>query len=126
MFRSSYWLNQWKERRHVSASSFPVIPVLCSTDVTSCFLSSQHSLAVVKAQHLRWLGLRSLKEVSAGRVMMKDNTQLCYTRPDQWTRLFRSSDQTVVLRNNAEADLCGEFPQNDMRAPQKHPGGPPW
>ncbi|XP_070784140.1 melanoma receptor tyrosine-protein kinase-like isoform X5 [Enoplosus armatus] len=62
---------------------------------------SQHSLVVVRAQHLRWLGLRSLKEVSAGRVMMKDNSQLCYTRPDQWTRLIRSSDQTVTMRNNA-------------------------
>ncbi|TMS09207.1 Melanoma receptor tyrosine-protein kinase [Larimichthys crocea] len=65
-----------------------------------------HSLAVVGAKNLRWLGLRSLKEVSAGRVMMKDNSQLCYTRPDQWTRLFRSSDQAIILRNNAPPDVC--------------------
>ncbi|XP_059183124.1 melanoma receptor tyrosine-protein kinase-like [Centropristis striata] len=67
---------------------------------------AHHSLAVVKAQHLLWLGLRSLKEVSAGRVMMKDNPQLCYTRASQWSRLFRSSGQTAVMRNNAAPDVC--------------------
>ncbi|KAL7373850.1 hypothetical protein ABVT39_015874 [Epinephelus coioides] len=67
---------------------------------------AQHSLAVVRAKHLRWLGLRSLKEVSAGRVMMKDNSQLCYTGPDQWTRLFRSNDQTTSMRNNAPPEVC--------------------
>uniref|UniRef100_A0A8C9XH91 Receptor protein-tyrosine kinase n=1 Tax=Sander lucioperca TaxID=283035 RepID=A0A8C9XH91_SANLU len=56
-----------------------------------------HSLAVVQAKHLRWLGLRSLKEVSAGLVILKDNSELCYTQPDQWTRLFRSRDQTVSI-----------------------------
>lgn len=74
----------------------------------SCFLSSQHSLVVLRAKNLRWLGLRSLKEVSAGQVTMRDNAQLCYMQPDQWTRLFRSSDQTVSMRSNAAADVCGE------------------
>ncbi|XP_019749453.1 melanoma receptor tyrosine-protein kinase-like isoform X2 [Hippocampus comes] len=69
---------------------------------------AQHSLAVVRAHNLRWLGLRSLKEVSAGWVTLKDNPQLCYTRSDQWTRLFRSTDQTVTLRNVASPQLCQE------------------
>uniref|UniRef100_UPI0037E8D14B melanoma receptor tyrosine-protein kinase-like isoform X2 n=1 Tax=Semicossyphus pulcher TaxID=241346 RepID=UPI0037E8D14B len=67
---------------------------------------AQHSLAVVRTRHLRWLGLRSLREVSAGRVMMRENSQLCYIRPDQWTRLFKSSDQTISMRNNAPPDVC--------------------
>ncbi|KAI3355585.1 hypothetical protein L3Q82_018406 [Scortum barcoo] len=67
---------------------------------------NKHSLAVVKALHLRSLGLRSLKEVSAGWVIMKDNSQLCYTGPKQWTHLFRSSDQIITMRNNAPPDVC--------------------
>uniref|UniRef100_A0A4W6CT20 Receptor protein-tyrosine kinase n=1 Tax=Lates calcarifer TaxID=8187 RepID=A0A4W6CT20_LATCA len=61
---------------------------------------SHHSLVVVKTKHLRWLGLRSLKEVSAGKVMLKDNPELCYTQHDLWTRLFRSSDQVIIMRGN--------------------------
>uniref|UniRef100_A0A3B4Y2L5 Receptor protein-tyrosine kinase n=1 Tax=Seriola lalandi dorsalis TaxID=1841481 RepID=A0A3B4Y2L5_SERLL len=61
---------------------------------------SLHSLAVVRAKHLRWLGLRSLKEVSAGKVMLKDNPQLCYAQRELWLRLFRSADQTISVRNN--------------------------
>nr|XP_057916904.1 melanoma receptor tyrosine-protein kinase-like isoform X2 [Doryrhamphus excisus] len=67
---------------------------------------AQHSLAVVKVQNLHWLGLRSLKEVSAGRVTLKDNPLLCYTRSDQWARLFKSLDQTITLRNVASPQLC--------------------
>lgn len=69
-------------------------------------MSRHHSLLVVRATHLRWLGLRSLKEVSAGQVMLKDNPQLCYTRRDRWPRLFRSGDQTANMRNNAPPDVC--------------------
>uniref|UniRef100_A0A7N6AFC5 Receptor protein-tyrosine kinase n=1 Tax=Anabas testudineus TaxID=64144 RepID=A0A7N6AFC5_ANATE len=60
----------------------------------------QHSLVVVRTQHLRWLGLRSLKEVSAGKVMLKDNSQLCYNKQEQWNHLFRSTDQGIRLNNN--------------------------
>ncbi|XP_042255698.1 melanoma receptor tyrosine-protein kinase-like [Thunnus maccoyii] len=72
---------------------------------------AQHSLAVVRAKHLRWLGLRSLKEVSAGRVMVKDNHQLCYTHPNKWTRFFRSKDQIISMRNNAPPDVCEQQSQ---------------
>lgn len=67
-----------------------------------------HSLVVVMAWKLRWLGLRSLKEVSAGRVMIKDSPELCYTRPQQWTRFFKIPDQFVTLRNVTPPDVCGE------------------
>lgn len=73
------------------------------------FHLSQHSLVVVMATHLRWLGLRSLKEVSAGKVLLKDNPQLCYTQPFQWTRLFRSADQAATIRNNKAAEECGKL-----------------
>uniref|UniRef100_A0A3Q2V9B4 receptor protein-tyrosine kinase n=1 Tax=Haplochromis burtoni TaxID=8153 RepID=A0A3Q2V9B4_HAPBU len=56
------------------------------------------SLAVVSLKHLRWLGLRSLKEVSAGVVAVKKNPELCYVWKDQWAHLFRSTDQTIKIR----------------------------
>ncbi|KAG7524444.1 melanoma receptor tyrosine-protein kinase-like [Solea senegalensis] len=66
----------------------------------------EYSLAVVQAHGLRWLGLHSLKEVSAGRVMLRNNIRLCYTRADQWTPLFRSTDQITNMGNNAPPDVC--------------------
>ncbi|XP_076617179.1 melanoma receptor tyrosine-protein kinase-like [Chaetodon auriga] len=65
-----------------------------------------HSFLVIGAKHLRWLGLRSLKEVSAGGVLLKENPQLCYTQADQWTRLFRSTEQIISMRNNTPTDVC--------------------
>ncbi|KAM3860320.1 LOW QUALITY PROTEIN: melanoma receptor tyrosine-protein kinase-like [Diretmus argenteus] len=67
---------------------------------------ARHSVVVVNVPHLRWLGLRSLREVSAGKVVVKENPKLCYARTDQWTRLFRSSGQTSSLRGNADPDAC--------------------
>ncbi|KAM4534179.1 melanoma receptor tyrosine-protein kinase-like [Odontesthes bonariensis] len=66
---------------------------------------NQYSLVVVKVAHLQWLGLRSLKEVSAGRVRLKENLELCYTDTVQWAHLFRSTDQTI--RDDSLPDVCG-------------------
>ncbi|XP_029698332.1 melanoma receptor tyrosine-protein kinase-like [Takifugu rubripes] len=76
----------------------------------------QHSLVVVRTKHLRWLGLRSLKEVSAGKVMLKDNLQLCYTQPFQWKRLFRSGQQNFTISNNRPPELCEQ--QNQTCDPE--------
>uniref|UniRef100_A0A673AMI8 Receptor protein-tyrosine kinase n=1 Tax=Sphaeramia orbicularis TaxID=375764 RepID=A0A673AMI8_9TELE len=67
---------------------------------------SGHSVVVVGASHLRWLGLRSLQEVSAGKVLLKNNAQLCFTQPDKWRRLFKTSAQTVSLKDNAPPARC--------------------
>lgn len=62
---------------------------------------------MVKANHLRWLGLRSLKEVSAGKVLLRDVTELCYTKAQQFQSLFKSSEQRITILN-LPSD-CGEF-----------------
>lgn len=56
-------------------------------------LQNQYSLVVVHLKHLQWLGLRSLKEVSAGSVRLKDNYGLRYTQTINWPQLFKSKDQ---------------------------------
>ena len=72
-----------------------------------CVCVSQYSLAVVRAPHLRWLGLRSLKEISAGKVIIKQNPLLCYTGPHRWARLLHASGETVIV-NNSNQTTCGE------------------
>ncbi|XP_030612275.1 melanoma receptor tyrosine-protein kinase-like isoform X2 [Archocentrus centrarchus] len=68
---------------------------------------NKYSFAVVHLTHLKWLGLRSLKEVSAGMVTLKNNPELCYVRADQWrNRLFKSTDQTITLINNSPPEAC--------------------
>lgn len=64
---------------------------------------------VVNAGHLRWLGLRSLREVSAGKVLIRKNPQLCYLQQQQpWPHLFRSSSQEVKIANNGPLEVCGQ------------------
>lgn len=63
---------------------------------------------VVNAGHLHWLGLHSLREVSAGKVLIKNNPQLCYLQQQQWPRLFRSNSQEVKMTNNGPPEVCGQ------------------
>uniref|UniRef100_A0A3Q2ZN17 receptor protein-tyrosine kinase n=1 Tax=Kryptolebias marmoratus TaxID=37003 RepID=A0A3Q2ZN17_KRYMA len=67
-------------------------------------VQNQYSLVMVNLKHLRWLGLRSLKEVSAGNVMLKLNSDLCYTQTVNWSLLFKSKDQT----NKSVGSQCSQ------------------
>uniref|UniRef100_A0A667YMV4 Receptor protein-tyrosine kinase n=1 Tax=Myripristis murdjan TaxID=586833 RepID=A0A667YMV4_9TELE len=65
---------------------------------------SDYSLIALKLPRLRWLGLRSLQEVSAGRVMVRDNPELCFARPDAWSRLFKSDGQNARQNRTCDAE----------------------
>jgi hypothetical protein len=54
------------------------------------------------------LGLRSLKEISDGDVVITRNTNLCYTKKRHWKQLFKSDRQTIQLESNAHAAACGK------------------
>ncbi|XP_028289789.1 melanoma receptor tyrosine-protein kinase-like isoform X2 [Gouania willdenowi] len=82
---------------------------------------ADHSLVVVQLRNLLWLGLHSLKEVSAGKVLMKNNPQLCYTRPTQWDPLFRSRAQSAQMIDIAPPAICEK--QNRTCDPQCSDGG---
>lgn len=83
-----------------------------TSDLPSLSLSllcSHFSLVVVNANDLHWLGLRSLREVSAGQVLIRNNRQLCYLHQQQpWTRLFHSSSQEVKMAYNGLPEVCGQ------------------
>lgn len=70
--------------------------------------SGQFSLAVV-GLHITSLGLRSLKEISDGDVIISGNRQLCYANTINWKTLFGTSSQkTKILGNRNEKD-CSKW-----------------
>ena len=71
--------------------------------------SGKVSFAVLNVTHLQYLGLHSLKEVSDGNMVVKNNTQLCYASSNNWRSLFRSDEQDIRLENNAKPSSCGTF-----------------
>ncbi|XP_024291711.1 epidermal growth factor receptor isoform X1 [Oncorhynchus tshawytscha] len=64
------------------------------------------SLAITQLT-ITHLGLRNLKEISDGDVVIAKNPNLCYTKNHHWKQLFKSDTQTARLENNADAADCG-------------------
>uniref|UniRef100_A0A8C8J8Y8 Receptor protein-tyrosine kinase n=1 Tax=Oncorhynchus tshawytscha TaxID=74940 RepID=A0A8C8J8Y8_ONCTS len=60
------------------------------------------SLAITQLT-ITHLGLRSLKEISDGDVVITRNSNLCYTKKRHWKQLFKSDRQTIQLESNAHA-----------------------
>lgn len=57
---------------------------------------------------ISYLGLRSLKEISDGDVVIIKNQNLCYTNNSHWKALFKSASQTTTINENASSDKCGK------------------
>lgn len=55
------------------------------------------------------LGLRSLKEISDGDVIITKNKNLCYTSISHWKKLFKSKGQNATIEGNADAAACGQW-----------------
>ncbi|XP_034038301.1 epidermal growth factor receptor [Thalassophryne amazonica] len=66
------------------------------------------SLAVVQLG-ISYLGLRSLKEVSDGDVIIMKNPKLCYSEKHHWQGLFKSQYQTVKIDENADPSTCAKL-----------------
>jgi len=58
---------------------------------------------------IRYLSLRSLKEISDGDVVIIKNRNLCYTEKSHWEGLFKSESQSVTIMENADAATCGKL-----------------
>lgn len=71
--------------------------------------SKQHgrySLVLVTLP-VKSLGLRSLKEISDGNVIIKTNKDLCYVNSIKWTKMFRTNQQ-IKIENNKNLQTCVE------------------
>ncbi|XP_029971941.1 epidermal growth factor receptor [Salarias fasciatus] len=53
-----------------------------------------------------FLGLRSLREISDGDVVIRSNQNLCYTDGAKWKKLFKSESQVATISDNADATAC--------------------
>ncbi|XP_016345099.1 epidermal growth factor receptor-like isoform X2 [Sinocyclocheilus anshuiensis] len=62
------------------------------------------SFAVTQTE-ITYFGLRSLREISDGDVVISQNKHLCYTSPGHWKHLFKSK-QIVKMSLNADAATC--------------------
>ncbi|XP_061062299.1 receptor tyrosine-protein kinase erbB-3 [Eubalaena glacialis] len=65
------------------------------------------SLLIMKNLNVTSLGLRSLKEISAGRIYISANRQLCYHHSLNWTRLLRGpSEERLDIKHNRPRRDC--------------------
>ncbi|XP_034858298.1 receptor tyrosine-protein kinase erbB-3 [Mirounga leonina] len=80
------------------------------------------SLLIMKNLNITSLGLRSLKEISAGRIYISANRQLCYHHSLNWTRLLRGppEERLDIKHNRPRRDCVAEGKVCD---PLCSPGG---
>uniref|UniRef100_A0A8C8EZQ3 Receptor protein-tyrosine kinase n=1 Tax=Oncorhynchus tshawytscha TaxID=74940 RepID=A0A8C8EZQ3_ONCTS len=69
-------------------------------------LYSGISLLILKQRWISSLQFQSLDEISAGNVYITNNSHLCYYNTVNWTSLFRTSNQKVLIRNNRAPSEC--------------------
>uniref|UniRef100_A0A673K1W0 Receptor protein-tyrosine kinase n=1 Tax=Sinocyclocheilus rhinocerous TaxID=307959 RepID=A0A673K1W0_9TELE len=71
------------------------------------------SFAVTQTE-ITYFGLRSLREISDGDVVISQNKHLCYTSPDHWKHLFKSKQQIVKMSFNliSYLNVCVTANQN--------------
>ncbi|XP_043931644.1 receptor tyrosine-protein kinase erbB-4 isoform X2 [Protopterus annectens] len=69
-------------------------------------LYSGIALLILKQQGISSLHLQSLNEISAGNVYITDNYNLCYYHTVNWTTLFRTNIQKVVIKDNRNPKNC--------------------
>lgn len=93
----------------VQKKKIKFLVILCFHNFSQCYFSSfqisgQFSLAVVGLD-ITSLGLRSLKEISDGDVIISGNRNLCYANTIKWKKLFGTSSQkTKIINNRSEKD----------------------
>lgn len=67
------------------------------------------SLLILKQQGITSLQFQSLKEISAGNIYITDNSNLCYYHTINWTTLFSTINQRIVIRDNRKAENCSKY-----------------
>ncbi|XP_032094058.1 epidermal growth factor receptor isoform X2 [Thamnophis elegans] len=65
----------------------------------------QYALAVINL-NIKSLGLRSLKEISDGDVVIWKNSHLCYSNTLDWNKLFVTPKQKMQINNNGNESEC--------------------
>ncbi|XP_030258084.1 epidermal growth factor receptor [Sparus aurata] len=93
------WIQTWPESMS-SLSPFENLEIIRGR-------TKRGSRSVVMAQlSITSLGLRSLKEITGGDVVIIKNQNLCYTDKKHWKRLFKSESQSATIEDNADSTTC--------------------
>uniref|UniRef100_A0A8C3P4Q3 Receptor protein-tyrosine kinase n=1 Tax=Chrysemys picta bellii TaxID=8478 RepID=A0A8C3P4Q3_CHRPI len=71
------------------------------------------SLLIMKNLNVTSLGLRSLREISAGKVYITENRQLCYLHTVNWGALSRRKPDLEIKDNRPRAK-CGEWGRGEV------------
>eukprot|EP00069_Balaena_mysticetus_P001862 bmy_03933T0 len=91
-------------------NGLPEHPVLASPHAQlQCLFQPDNHWGPKPLQNLNVtsLGLRSLKEISAGRIYISANRQLCYHHSLNWTRLLRGpSEERLDIKHNRPRRDC--------------------
>ncbi|EGW01721.1 Receptor tyrosine-protein kinase erbB-4 [Cricetulus griseus] len=74
------------------------------------------SLLILKQQGITSLQFQSLKEISAGNIYITDNSNLCYYHTINWTTLFSTINQRIVIRDNRRADNCSKYTARNLNS----------
>lgn len=72
------------------------------------FPSRGFSLLIMKNMNVTSLDFRSLREISAGKVYIAENRQLCYYNTVNWERLSRRRSD-LDIKSNKPARKCSEW-----------------
>jgi epidermal growth factor receptor len=58
---------------------------------------------------LNSLGLKSLKRVNSGAIVIVENKHLCFASEIDWAKIKKSKDHEVVVTKNKLGTECGEL-----------------
>lgn len=67
------------------------------------------SLLILKQRWISSMQFQSLDEISAGNVYIFNNSGLCFYNTVNWTSLFRTPSQKVLIRNNRDPKECSTY-----------------
>nr|XP_019967682.1 PREDICTED: epidermal growth factor receptor [Paralichthys olivaceus] len=95
----SLWIETWPKNMS-SLSPFENLEIIRGRTKPGA-----RSLVIIQLD-IDHLGLRSLKEISDGDVVIIKNKNLCYTNKNHWEGLFRSKSQSANVGDNADAATC--------------------
>lgn len=72
-----------------------------------CLGSGAYSLTLQDLA-VQALGLRALREISSGMVLVHHNPQLCFLQKVPWHSIFRNPRQRLFQTHNKPPEQCGE------------------
>ncbi|TKS66634.1 Receptor tyrosine-protein kinase erbB-4 [Collichthys lucidus] len=95
-------IQSWPE----NMTDLSVFSNLATIGGRSLYSGSGISLLILKQRWISSLQFQSLDEISAGNVYIFNNSGLCFYNTVNWTSLFRTQSQKVLIRNNRDPKEC--------------------